>query len=98
MSTPTTTEFYVDVKKLEGDVWVAKIADVEVPEFKDVSEEAVREQVRLHLLGFVASATGKPVDALQARLKRTWRVRVVEKESASSRADEDDMPLFDLFA
>jgi len=34
-----------------GDVWVAKIADVEGPAFKDVSEEAVREQVRMHLLG-----------------------------------------------
>ena len=59
MSTPTT-EFYVDVKKLEGDVWVAKIADVEVPEFKDVSEEAVREQVRLHLLGVVRARPASP--------------------------------------
>jgi hypothetical protein len=97
MSASALGEFYIDVKKLEGDVWVAKITDGLDAEttFTDTTEENVREKVRAHLLEIVAKSTNKPVDTLQARLKRTWRVRIVELATSDG---EDDLPLFDLFA
>lgn len=95
MSTSTLGEFFVDVKKLEGDQWVAKITEEDVT-FTDTTEENVREKVRQHLLASVAKTTNKPIETLQARLKRTWRVRIVESTSGGN--DDDDMPLFDLFA
>jgi hypothetical protein len=89
----STEEFYVTVKKLEGDEWVATLGE---QSFRAASEAEVREAVRLHLLESVARSTGKPIESLQARLKRTWRVRVVEKAEPKA-DDDDDMPVFDLF-
>jgi hypothetical protein len=78
------------VNKEEGtELWVANTGD---KVFEAPSEEALRETVRMHLLGVACSTLKKPVEQLTAKLTRTWRVCVVENESV------DDDLVWDLFA
>lgn len=41
---------------------------------------------------------GKNSDTLQAKMVRTWHVRVAEKSKDDMAEDDDDQPMFDLFA
>lgn len=83
------TDFVVDVKRITladgSDLWKAQVDGREIT---GPSEEALREAVRLDIIGRVAAAAGNKCTAdYKATLTRTWRVRVVE---AVADADADD--------
>lgn len=85
-------DFVIDVKRVtkdDTDIWTARWND---QVFSADSEAGLREAVRLHLLDVVARESGASVDALTAKLTRTWRVRITESTEA------EDVPLWDLFA
>lgn len=81
-----TFEFVVDVKRKKdqngNDVWSAQTNGVK---FTGDTEESIREQVRVYLLQEVSQKTNKHVDTLEAKLTRTWRVRINNVE-----AEEND--------
>ena len=89
----TVSEFIIDVSMSEDHVWSAK---VNAKVFSEASEEALRESVRAYLLGVVSTDKGIPEGALKAKLKRTWRVRVVEDPAAAPPSDDD--AVFDGFS
>lgn len=73
-------EYIVDVLRKnvnDEDVWTAQVNG---KKFVARSEDDLREQVRVHLIETVSTLTNKLPDVFQARLKRTWRVRVVEAD------------------
>lgn len=82
----TVSEFIIDVSMSEDHTWSAK---VNAKVFSEASEEALREGVRVYLLGLVSADKGIPEGALKAKLKRTWRVRIVEDPTAASSSDDD---------
>jgi hypothetical protein len=100
-------EFAVEVKrKTHSDgteTWRA-LVKADGSRFSAVSEQALRETLRAHLIATVATRTKTNADALDARLTRVWHVRIVDACDASKAAgddyDDDDMQLFafDLFA
>lgn len=87
-------DFVIDVKRVkksedDTDIWTARWND---QVFSADSEAGLREAVRLLLLDVVSRESGASVDALTAKLTRTWRVRITES------AEAEDAPLWDLFA
>lgn len=91
----TVSEYIIDVKMSEDHVWSAK---VNAKVFSEASEEALRESIRVYLLGVVAADKGIPELALKAKLKRTWRVRVVHEEDPATASDDDAGAAFDGFS
>jgi hypothetical protein len=85
-------EFVVDVKRKkqadDTDLWTAVTNG---QRFEAASEEELREQVRLYLLGVVANGANKSIDDYNVTLRRTWWVRI--KESVNT----DDEPIYSLF-
>ena len=91
----TVSEFIIDVSMSADHVWSAK---VNAKVFSEASEEALRESVRVYLLGLVSADKGIPEVALKAKLKRTWRVRIVEEAAVPSSSDDDDSVAFDGYS
>ena len=91
----TVSEFIIDVRMSEDHVWSAK---VNAKVFSEASEEALRESIRTYLIGTVATEKGIPELALKAKLKRTWRVRVVQDEDPATASSDDDAVAFDGFS
>jgi hypothetical protein len=86
-------EFTVLVKRVESkngtlERWVGK---VDAFLFEAPTEEKLRELIAEHLKNIVSRDCGKEPTAFDARLRRTWQVRIVEK-------DESEDFNFDLFA
>lgn len=85
-------EFVVDVKRKkladDTDLWTAVTNG---QRFEASSEEDLREQVRLYLVGVVANNNNKSTDDYSATLRRTWWVRIKETEN------KDDEPIYSLF-
>ena len=101
MATTHLAEHWADIKTIDNDddsqQWVATLKDGTVVSGPD--EKSMRDSLRLLLIERTSKATGTPVDALQARLKRTWRIRIHQPTGGDAEADEEDeAPLFDLFA
>ena len=100
MATTHLAEHWADIKTIDKDddiqQWVATLKDGTVISGPD--EKSMRDNLRLLLIERTSRATGTPVDALQARLKRTWRIRIHQHTSGDKEDEEDDAPLFDLFA
>jgi len=91
----TVSEYIIDVRMSDDHVWSAK---VNAKLFSEPSEEALRESIRIYLLGIVSAEKGIDESALSAKLKRTWRVRVVQETESSSSDDDANANVFDGFS
>eukprot|EP00983_Pelagomonas_calceolata_P102660 1158833-Pelagomonas_calceolata.AAC.2 len=82
-------DFVVDVKR-SSDVWIAKMNVHDVPsKIVRNTEEELRNAVKDVLMDVTAKQYGKQLEDYDAKLQRTWRVRVIEKEQK----DEDECPM-----
>lgn len=61
--------------------WCARLVKDEctLSTFEAGSEEELREKVRVYVLEGEALARDKKADDLEARMRRTWTIRVVER-------------------
>lgn len=84
-------DFVADVKRAEvkgADVWTAHLPGG--TRFEAATEEALRADVRAHLLDQAARAMGRAADTLTAKLTRTWRVRVTEVDAPRGEEEEEE--------
>lgn len=89
--------YVVDVKRVTqqngSELWTARVQDSDLV-FDAVTEESLREAVRLSLIQVESAKQGVPGTSLAAKMTRTWRVRLVENEED----DEGVTGGWDLFA
>ena len=87
----TISEFIIDVRVSDDNVWSAKVNS---KVFSEANEENLRESIREYLLGIVATEKGISENAIKAKLKRTWRVRIVQEDPTT----DDDSSAFDGYS